>query len=127
MTASSSPELGERVAEPFRSDADFWRSVCASADAVVLLVVAVFAAAALRFAGAGMVLVWLPFVLPAVFLVRAAVSSYSFHVGHEPLPARVDTVQGEQSWRDAERMAVAAVFGRALVRDRRAVPARQGV
>ncbi len=119
MTASTPPELGPRVAEPFRSDPEFWRSVCASADAAVLLAVAVAGAAALRLAGAGTVLVWLPFAMPAILLVRAAVSGSRFHRSHEPLPTVVDTVQGQQSWRDAERTAVAAVFGRALVRSRR--------
>lgn len=119
MSAASSPELGQRVAEPFRSDPDFWRSVCASADAVVLLAVAVVCAVALRLAGARTGLVWLPFALPAIFLVRAAVSGSRFHRSHRPLPDTVGTVQGEQSWRDAERSAVAAAFGRALVRSRR--------
>ena len=111
-----SPDLREGVAEPFRSDPDFWRSVCASADAVVLLGVAVAGSALLGLAGAG--LAWLPLVLPAIFLVRAAVTGYRFHRGQAPLPARVDTVRGELSWRDAERTAVAAVFGRALMRGR---------
>ena len=111
-----SPDLGEGVAEPFRSDPEFWRSVCASADAVVLLGVAVAGSALLGLAGAR--LAWLPLVIPVVFLVRAAVSGYRFHRGHAPLPAVVDTVRGELSWRDAERTAVAAVFGRALLRSR---------
>ena len=122
MTASISPDLGEGVAEPFRSDPEFWRSVCASADAVVLLGVAVAGSALLGLAGAG--LAWLPFVLPAIFLVRAALTGYRFHRGHAPLPACVDTVRGEQSWRDAERTAVAAVFGRALVRRRHLISPR---
>ena len=91
-------------------------AICASADALVLLGVAVVASALLGLAGAG--LAWLPLVLPAVFLVQSAVASSRFHRAHAPLPARVDTVRGEQSWRDAERMAVAAVFGRALKRRR---------
>ena len=116
MSASISPDLGEGVAEPFRSDPEFWRSVCASADAVVLLGMAVAGSALLGLAGAG--LAWLPLVLPAIFLVRAAVAGSRFHRGHAPLPTLVDTVRGEQSWRDAERTAVAAVFGRALIRSR---------
>jgi hypothetical protein len=119
MSASSSPDLGEGVAQPFRSDPEFWRSVCASADAFVLLVVAVACSALLGLAGAG--LAWLPLVLPAIFLVRAAASGYRFHRGHAPLPALVDTARGELSWRDAERSAVAAVFGRALMRRRRLI------
>jgi hypothetical protein len=119
MSASSSPDLGEGVAQPFRSDPEFWRSVCASADAFVLLVVAVACSALLGLAGAG--LAWLPLVLPAIFLVRAAASGYRFHRGHAPLPALVDTARGELSWRDAERSAVAAVFGWALMRRRRLI------
>ena len=125
MSASSSPDLGEGVAEPFRSDPQFWRSVCASADAVVLLGLAVAASALLGLAGAGAGagLAWLPLVLPVVFLVQSAVASSRFHRGQAPLPARVDTVRGEQSWRDAERIAFAAVFGRALMRRRHLVSA----
>ena len=111
-----SPDLGAGVAEPFRSDPEFWRSVCASADAVVLLGVAAVGSALLGLAGAR--LAWLPPLLPAVFLVQAAVASSRFHRGQAPLPAVVDTVRGELSWRDAERAAVAAVFGRALIRSR---------
>ena len=121
MSASVPPGVGQGVAEPFRSDPEFWRSVCASADAVVLLAVAVAGAALLRLAGAPTELVLLPFTLPAIFLVRAAVSGSRFHRGHPPLPALVDTADGEQSWRDAERTAVAAVFGRALLRSRHLV------
>jgi hypothetical protein len=118
MSASISPDMGERVAEPFRSDPAFWQSVCASADAVLLLGIAVAGSVVLRLAGVGAGLAWLPFALPALFAVRAAFSSHRFHQGHLPLPALVDTIRGEQSWRDAERTAVAAVFGRALVRSR---------
>lgn len=113
-----SPDLGKGVAEPFRSDPQFWRSVCASADAVVLLGIAIAGSALLRLAGVGAGLAWLPFAVPAIFLFLALVSGFRFHRGHAPLPALVETVRGEQSWRDAERTAVAAVFGRALVRSR---------
>jgi len=119
--ASIPSDVGRGVAEPFRSDPEFWRSLCASADAVVLLAVAVAFAALLRLMGADTVLVLLPFGLPGIFLVRAAVSSGRFHRRHQPLPALVDTARGEQSWRDAERTAVAAVFGRALLRSRHLV------
>lgn len=115
MGPSIPPETGQRVAEPFRSDPQFWRSVCASADAVLLLAIAVLAAVVLRLNGAGTVVVLLPFTLPGIFLARAAASSSRFHRSHQPLSTLVDTAQGEQSWRDAERIAVAAVFGRALV------------
>jgi hypothetical protein len=121
MSASTFPDLGEGVAEPFRSDPEFWRSVCASTDAVVLLGIAVVGSALLRSAGAGAGFAWLPFALPVIFLVRAAVSGYRFHQCHAPLPALVDTVRGEQPWRDAERTAVAEVFGRALMRSRRLI------
>jgi hypothetical protein len=126
VSASTSPDLGDAVAEPFRTDPDFWRSVCASADAVVLLVLAVAVCVLCRLAGLGPVVAWAPFVLPAVYLVRAAVSSSRFHHRHEPLPTHVDTVRGELSWRDAERMAVAAVFRHALVRGRLGWAGRPG-
>jgi hypothetical protein len=119
--ASIPPDVGRGVAEPFRSDPEFWRAVCASADALVLLAVAVAGSALLRLTSAGTVLVLLPFTLPGIFLVRAAVSSSRFHRAHQPLPALVATARGEQVWRDAERTAVAAVFGRALVRSRHLV------
>jgi len=119
--ASIPPDVGRGVAEPFRSDPEFWRSLCASADAVALLAVAVACAALLRLTGAGTILVLVPFALPGIFLVRAAASSSRFHRRHRPLPALVDTSQGEQSWRDAERTAVAAAFGRSLLRSRRMV------
>jgi hypothetical protein len=87
----------------------------------MLLAVAVACAALLRLTGAGTIPVLLPFALPGIFLVRAALSSSRFHRRHQPLPAMVDTARGEQSWRDAERTAVAAVFGRALLRSRHLV------
>jgi hypothetical protein len=118
MSGSMSPDLGERVAEPFRSDPEFWRSVCASADAFLLLAIAVAGSALLRVAGTGAGLAWLPFALPGILLVRAAASGYRFHRRHAPLPGIVHTIKGELSWRDAERTAVAALFGRALLRSR---------
>ncbi|MEP6761362.1 MAG: hypothetical protein ABJA93_08345 [Sporichthyaceae bacterium] len=118
MSTSTPPDLGTGVAEPFQSDPEFWRSVCASADAFVLLGIAVATSALQRFAGAAPGLPWLPFALPAIFLVQAALSGYRFHRCHAPLPALVDTIRGELPWRDAERTAVAAAFGRALVRSR---------
>jgi hypothetical protein len=119
VNRSAPADLGQGIAEPFRSDPEFWRSVCASADAAVLLVVSVACAALLRATGASAAIVWAPFILPALFLIRAALCSSRFHGAHEPLPTVVDAPQGELSWRDAERAAVAAVFGRALLRQRR--------
>ena len=121
MGASLPPDVGRGVAEPFRSDPEFWQSVCASADALVLLAVAVTGSALLSLTGADTVLVLLPFTLPGIFLVRAAVSSSRFHRAHQPLPALVATPRGDHLWRDAERTAVAAVLGRALVRRRHLV------
>jgi hypothetical protein len=110
--------MSRGVAEPFGSDPEFWRSLCASADALALLAVAVACAAVLRLSGAVPVLVLLPFALPGILLFRAAVSSSRFHQRHLPLPAVIDTARGEQSWRDAERTAVAAAFVPALLRRR---------
>lgn len=94
--------------------------MCASADALVLLVVASVGAVLLALAGGGAVLMCLPFAVPGFFLARAARSAVRFHRGQEPLPSVVDTASGERSWRDAERAAVAAGFGKALLRSRHA-------
>ncbi len=108
----------ERVAEPFRTDPRFWSSVCASADAVVLLVLAALAAALLRAGGAPAGLALLPFVLPVAFVTVAGARAAQFRRAHQPRAATLETSRGTLSWRDAERTAVAAVFGRAIRRPR---------
>src|SRR5262249_15635928 len=73
-----------RVAEPFAADPAFWRSVCASADALLLLVVAIAAAVVLRVVGVPAWVCVLPFAVPAVLLVRAGSASARFHRGVRP-------------------------------------------
>jgi hypothetical protein len=99
------------VAEPFRSDHDFWASLAASADALISLVAAAAVAVVLVLTGQRL---WslLPFVVPAVLAIRAV------------LIARVssrhskEAFEDRREWRDAERTAVAATFRRALGRRR---------
>lgn len=94
------------VEEPFRSDPDFAASVAASADGLLGLLLA--AALAGLFGAVGAV----AFVLPAALLVRAGVS------GRRSARRSRGAFADRRAWRDAERQAVAAVFGRAVVRRR---------
>jgi hypothetical protein len=100
-----------RIAEPFRSDGEFWTSLAASADALVSLVAAIALAVVLVLAGDRD---WsaLPFLLPAGLAVRAVVIARSSSRRNRAAFA------DHESWRDAERGAVAAAFGRALRRSR---------
>jgi hypothetical protein len=104
-------DLAGDVAEPFRSDSDFWSSVSASADALLTMVLAAAAAVALALTVGPM---WspLPFIAPFVLLVRAALS------GHASAQRSRASFPGSAQWRQAERQAVAQVFGRALLRRR---------
>jgi hypothetical protein len=99
------------IAEPFRGDDRFWRSVAASADAVAALVFAIAAAVALKL-GVGGAWSFTPFVVPAVFLVRAGLA------GRASSNESRASFATEDEWRDAERAAVAQVFGRMLMRNR---------
>lgn len=104
-------EWADSVAEPFRSDRDFWSSLAASADALVTLAAAIAVAVALVLTGER---IWsfLPFAVPVALIVRAA------------LIARASSRRNQQAftdrkqWRDAEREAVAAVFFRVVGRRR---------
>jgi hypothetical protein len=99
------------VAEPFSSDAGFWASLAASADALLGLVAA---------AGSGVILVlsgdgaWsaVPFVVPAGLALRAAA------IGRVSSRRSRQSFATTREWRDAEREAVALAFGHALVRAR---------
>jgi hypothetical protein len=99
------------IAEPFRSSGQFWSGLAAATDAVVALAAAAAAGAVLAVAGAG---AWasLPFLLPAVLLVRAAVISRSSSRSSRA------AFSDRQAWRDAERSAVAGAFLRVLRRPR---------
>jgi hypothetical protein len=86
-------EWASTIAEPFRSDHEFWASLAASADAVISLVAAVAIAVILRLIGAGP---WalVPFVAPAGFIGRAVKASWSQH--------RREAFADRDAWRDAE-------------------------
>jgi hypothetical protein len=99
------------VAEPFRSDHEFWTSLAASADALISLVVAAVAAVVLALTGAHLWSV-VPFAVPAALAARAAWISRSSSLRSQAAFADRDT------WRDAERTAVAATFFRAVRRRR---------
>jgi hypothetical protein len=104
-------DWSDDVAEPFRSDQNFWASIAASADALLATVLAAAAAVALGVTvGGGWPL--LPFVVPVVLLLRAA------WYGVVSTRDNRETFTGEAQWRAAERRAVAQVFGRVLLRRR---------
>ncbi len=99
--------------EPFRSSKAFSRSVAASADALLLTVLATIVGVALRLNGAGVWTVALPFLGPMVLLGSALLAARAFHRG-----VTFDPDGAGPSWRDQERQAVARVFGPALLRNR---------
>jgi fatty acid desaturase len=104
-------DWSDDVAEPFRSDLNFWTSVAASADALVTLVLAAAAAVALALTvGGGWPM--LPFVVPAVLLIRAA------WCGRASARSSREAFTADQQWRNAERRAVSQVFGKVLLRRR---------
>jgi hypothetical protein len=104
-------DWSDDVAEPFRSDRDFWASVAASADALLATVLAAVAATALALT-VGDAWPLLPFVVPAGLLVHAA------RCGRLSARRSRDAFAGPEQWRAAERRAVAQVFGRVLLRRR---------
>jgi hypothetical protein len=109
--AWASAEWTSRVAEPFRSDAGFWASLAASADALLSLVAATGSGVILVLAGEG---AWsaVPFVVPAGLALRAAA------IGRPSSRRSRQAFSTAREWRDAEREAVATAFGHALVRPR---------
>jgi hypothetical protein len=111
LPAWTEADWTSRVDEPFRSDRQFWASLAASADAVISLVAAAAVAVVLALAGDR---AWsvLPFVMPAGLAARAVwIGRSSSRRSRAAFPDR-------QSWRDAERTAVATSFFRALRRPR---------
>lgn len=95
-----------RAPEPFASNAEFWRSVSASVDALLALVVATVVVVLAGPWGAA------AFAVPVALLLRAAITGRRSE--------RVTRLQFESrdAWRLAERQAVGAVMGRALIRKR---------
>lgn len=89
------------VAEPFRSDAQFWRSVAASLFALVTLLLAAVLTGILGGWGA------LAFAVPVLLLAAAARDAKASTARTRP------TFASRQQWREAERRAVAAALVRA--------------
>jgi hypothetical protein len=127
------PTWAEPVADPFRRDPAFWRAVFASADALVLIVLAGLASWLVGRLGGSTVLLVVPFLLPLIFVGWALVSSSRSSrasrvwfrrqasldaVGKAAEKAADAKEDGLSTWRDAERQAVASVFVRALFRNR---------
>jgi hypothetical protein len=106
-------EWASEVAEPFRSDTDFWTSLAASADALITLAAAAAVAVVLVVTGEQWWAI-LPFAVPAAFMLRAArVARVSSRRSRAAFADR-------RSWRDAERAAVASVFFKVMRRRRTA-------
>jgi hypothetical protein len=95
--------VSAKVAEPFRSDGEFWTSLAASADAFLTLVAAAAVCAVLAATGAG---AWsvVPFVVPAALLVRAV------RVARSASRHNRGAFEDRRAWQEAERTAVAAGF-----------------
>jgi hypothetical protein len=104
-------DWADTVAEPFRSDREFWTSLAASADAVLSLAAAAAVAVVMVLNGAG---AWsvLPFLAPGVLVIRAGVKARLSNRRSRP------AFDDRAAWRDAERAAVASVFLRVLGRRR---------
>jgi hypothetical protein len=104
-------DWSQQIAEPFRSDREFWNGLAASADAVIALVAAAAVAVVLALTGHAL---WAltPFAVPGVLAVRAGFISRSSSRRSR------DQFAERQDWRDAERTAVASAFGKALSRTR---------
>ena len=121
MNLEALPTWAEPVADPFRRDPAFWRAVFASADALVLIVVAGLASWLVGRLGGSAILSAVPFLLPLLFVGWAVVSSSrssrASRVWFRRQCDEADT-DGLSTWRDAERQAVASVFVRALFRNR---------
>jgi len=88
------------VAEPFRSDDQFWRSVTASLFALVALLAAALATGIAGSWGA------VAFVLPVVLLAVATRAAKASTTRTQP------TFASKKEWREAERQAVAAAIVR---------------
>ena len=92
--------------EPFAGNADFWRSVAASLDALLTFVVAAAVTVLVGPDGA------VTFAVPIALLMRAAVTGRRSEGQTRP------TFADRNAWRLAERQAVGSVMLKALVRKR---------
>jgi hypothetical protein len=95
-----------RAPEPFAGNAEFWQSVAASVDALLALILATVVVVLAGPWGTA------AFAVPVALLLRAAIAGRrSERVTRPQFPDR-------DTWRLAERQAVGAVMGRALIRKR---------
>ena len=92
--------------EPFAGNADFWRSVAASVDALVTFVVAAVVTILAGPLGA------VAFAVPVALLIRAAVTGRRSEGQTRP------SFADRNAWRLAERQAVGRVLVKAVVRKR---------
>jgi hypothetical protein len=111
LPAWTDAEWTNDIAEPFRSDGEFWNGLAASADALVSLAGAIAVAVVLALTGQG---AWsvLPFAFPAGLAIRAAAVSAAS--SRRSRSAFAD----KREWRDAERAAVATAFAKVVGRRR---------
>jgi len=99
------------IAEPFRSDPAFWRSLRAGALALVVVLVCAVAGVALALTTGGALLL-LPAGVAVLATARAGVLAVSSsRTSRACFPAGPE---GRRAWRDAERQAVAHGFVPAL-------------
>jgi hypothetical protein len=118
MNLDALPVWAEPVAEPFRRDPAFWRAVYASADALVLVVLAAAGSLLLGRLGVATLVALLPFLLPLAFVGWAVKASYRSSRASRVWFRRQAADDGLAAWRDSEREAVARVFVRAMFRNR---------
>ena len=102
----SANAFATRADQPFRDDPDFARSVAASADALLGLLVATALALILGAFGA------VAFAVPLALLVRAGVT------GRRSAARSRAVIADVREWREAERRAVASTFWPAVIRAR---------
>ena len=112
LPAWSQPDWASDVAEPFRSDGEFWSSLAASADALVSLAAAVAIAVVLVLVGERVWWSLLPFLAPAGLAARAALIARSSSRRNR------EAFEDRRAWREAERTAVSKGFSGALRRSR---------
>jgi predicted LPLAT superfamily acyltransferase len=115
------PTWADPVADPFRRDPAFWRAVFASADSAVLIVAASAAALVIGRMGSGTLVAMAPFLAPLAFVAWAIVSSYRSARASRVWFRRLGN-DGQATWRDSERRAVASVFVHAVLRNRLQYP-----
>lgn len=107
----TSAEWADDVAEPFRSDRQFWSGLAAGADAMVTLTAAIAISVLLALTGHRLWAV-APFAVPVTLALRASiVSAASSRRSRQAFADR-------KQWQEAERKAVTTAFAKVLNRPR---------